>query len=258
MNVMPTKEPSPFYLPLCRLARQAGLAIKEAQRNGAPPTRKEDGTPVTAADEIAEALILDGLAKLSPDLPVVAEEQAAAGNTPKVGERFWLVDALDGTREFIRGEPSYTVNIALVEHGVPSLGVVHLPALDITYYGDAAGALRLEAAHAAERIQARRPPEEGLVVMESRNHGSAERLAEYLQGHKVQAREALGSSWKICRIAEGTADLYPRFGPTMEWDIAAAQAVLLAAGGHILTLDGAPLFYGKPDFRNPEFIARGL
>jgi len=237
---------------LCALAREAGGAIMQVYASAFTARAKADSSPVTDADERAEAIILAGLARLTPEIPVVAEESAAAGRLPPVlGERFWLVDPLDGTREFLARNGEFTVNIALIERARPTLGVVYAPTLDALYWTDGLTAWR-----GATAIQARRPAN-GLVVLASRSHRTAE-TDDYLRTLQVERFVAAGSSLKFCLLAAGEADLYPRHGPTMEWDTAAGDAVLRAAGGMVATLDGTPLRYGKPGFRNPHFIASGL
>lgn len=220
---------------------------------------KADGSPVTAADEAAEAVILEGLAKLAPEIPVVAEECAAAGDVPDIsGGRFWLVDPLDGTREFLNRNGEFTVNIALVENRRPTLGAVYAPVLSTLYLGCVGEAAWREIGAESETpILARQPPAEGLTVIASRSHGDRQALADYLGGRSVAAERQAGSSLKFCVLAEGGADLYPRFGRTMEWDTAAGDAVLRAAGGAVETLDGQPLLYGKPGLDNPVFVAFG-
>lgn len=239
-------------------AREAGEAILQVYETGFTVDVKSDYSPVTEADTAAEAIILRALARLTPDIPVVAEEQVAAHGTPTdVGDRFWLVDPLDGTREFLTHNDEFTVNIALVQDRRPVLGVVHTPAKHLTFTGGTGlGAMRSEDGAAAP-ITVRRPPAAGVTVIASRRHGSAMELEHFLEGRHVAERVNCGSSLKFCLVACGEADLYPRFGPTMEWDTAAGHAVLAAAGGRVTTPDGAELLYGKPDFRNPDFIAWG-
>lgn len=259
------------------IAERAGkeiLAHYVAAADGEGPEVREkaDATPVTEADEAAEAFILEALAKLTPDIPVVSEEAAAAGHTPDVsGGRFWLVDPLDGTREFLSRNGEFTVNIALVEDGRPVAGVVHAPALAMTWTGALPGAgtgtggkadgpavaTFSETDKETMAIRVRPLPADGATVIASRRHGSAGLLEEFLRDYAVKDRVSAGSSLKFCLVASGRADLYPRFGRTMEWDTAAGHAVLLAAGGTVETVDGKPLTYGKPGFENPFFIARG-
>jgi 3'(2'), 5'-bisphosphate nucleotidase len=196
----------------------------------------------------------------APDIPIIAEEEAAAHGLPAAAPPlFWLVDPLDGTKEFISRNGEFTVNIALVDKGEPVLGVVQVPAEDVLYSAAGPGtAARRRGAGPAEPIAARRPPPGGLVVVQSRSHARNEALDAFLADKPVAERRVCGSSVKFCRLAAGEADLYPRMGPTMEWDTAAGHAVLAAAGGSVATLDGAPFRYGKPGFRNPGFLARGL
>ena len=241
------------------IAEEAGRAILRHYRTGVAVERKADSSPVTIADREAEALILRALRALDPGIPAIAEEAAAAGAAPaEGGERFWLVDPLDGTREFLGETDEFTVNIALVEHGTPVLGAVHVPALGVTYGGLAPGAAwRSRAGAARQAITARPVPADGPVVLSSRRHGDRERLAELLAGMKISTHRSVGGSLKFCLLAAGEGDLYPRYGETNEWDTAAGDAVLRAAGGSVRTIDGAPLCYGKAGFLNPEFIARG-
>ena len=243
---------------LCLLAERAGREILGIYGSAFTVRGKHDSTPVTDADERAEELILAGLAELEPGCPVVAEEQVSAGRVPEVeGRSFFLVDPLDGTREFVNRNGEFTVNIALIVDRRPRLGVVHLPVLGETYWRDAsAHAWRRRNGGEPERVRCREAPE-ALVVIASRSHRNAKTEA-FLEDYRVGEIISAGSSLKLCRIAEGRADLYPRLGRTMEWDIAAGHAVLEAAGGSVRTLDGAPLRYGKPGFDNPHFVARGL
>ena len=246
---------------LLTLARQAGAAIMDVYATAFATRSKADHSPVTDADEAAEAIIVAGLRVLAPGLPVVAEEMAARGDLPKIaGDSFWLVDPLDGTREFVSRNGEFTVNIALIRAGRPVLGVVLAPALGgMAWLGTPSGARRFAGPGDREgiAIHARAMPAEGATVLVSRNHRDPE-TEGWLRTVKVAAEVAAGSSLKFCRLAEGAADLYPRFASISEWDTAAGQAVLEAAGGAVLTWDGAPLAYGKPGFRNPGYLARGL
>jgi len=240
------------------LARRAGRVILEhyAAFDGTT-IRKQDGSPVTAADHAAEALILPELRALTPGVPVVAEEQCAAQGVPPTADCFWLVDPLDGTKEFLRRNGEFTVNIALVIAGVPVLGVVDAPALDRRFWATSDGAWQQQGDAPPQRITVRTPPADGLVVLTSRSHRDDPRLEAALAGRHVAERRVLGSSLKIALIAAGEADLYLRFGPTMEWDTAAGDAVLRAAGGGIDGPAGRPLAYAKPGFANSGFTARG-
>jgi 3'(2'), 5'-bisphosphate nucleotidase len=250
-----------------RLAIEAGdITLQYFDEAGFHGTEhKQDGSPVTQADREAEVLIEKGLLNLLPDVPVVGEEAIAAGHTPDISgsEYFWLVDPLDGTREFISGSGDYTVNIALIHHGEPVLGVVYAPALGDLYAGfveaDGGKAVRWNADSDKEKeIYVRTPPKAGLTVVASRSHGTkAEQMEKFLEDYKVEKLLKRGSSLKICIIAAGKADLYPRLGTTSEWDTAAGDAVLRAAGGKIVDLEGNPLRYGKAaaKFLNPHFVA---
>ncbi|GAB4037527.1 MAG: 3'(2'),5'-bisphosphate nucleotidase CysQ [Rubrivivax sp.] len=240
-----------------RIARAAGDLILEIYATDFSVRGKGDLSPVTEADERAEKLIVPQLRALAPEIPIVAEEAVAAGLVPEVGELFWLVDPLDGTKEFISRNGEFTVNIALVHHGAPVLGVVLAPALGRLFAGDVGRGAWLEDAAGRRAIRCRAVPEAGLTVVASRSHGDAAALDAFLAGRKVAALANAGSSLKLCLIAAGEADLYPRLGRTMEWDIAAGHAVLAAAGGSVRDLQGAPLRYGKPGFDNPHFAASG-
>jgi len=237
-------------------ARQAGAAILAHYRGECDVERKTDGSPVTAADHASEAVVLAALKALTPDIPIVSEEAVEAGHIPDCsGCRFWLVDPLDGTKEYIKRNGEFAVNIGLVVDLLPVAGVIYAPVLDTLYVGAQGQAWR-ETAGRRERISARAPPADGLVVAVSRSHPSP-RLETYLAGLHVKGRRAYGSALKLGLVAAGEADLYPRFGRTMEWDTAAGHAILAAAGGRVEALDGADLAYGKPGFVNDGFIARG-
>lgn len=249
------------------LALAAGAEIMTIYATDFAVTVKGDESPVTIADQRAEAVILEGLKTLMPDVPVVAEEEAAAGRIPPTQGRFTLVDPLDGTKEFVSKNGEFTVNIALIENGVPVWGVVYAPALGEIYWGRVGeGAYRAAVTDGvmgpATPIAVRTPPADGLTAIGSRSHGGAETEA-YLKAYPVKAFVAAGSSLKFCRLAAGDADLYPRMGRTMEWDTAAGDAILRAAGGRVETLDRHPLTYGKrdraedSDFANPYFVAFG-
>jgi 3'(2'), 5'-bisphosphate nucleotidase len=241
------------------LADRAGAVILEHYRDDDVVVRaKADASPVTAADEAAEAVILARLAELTPGIPVVAEETVCAGRVPKIDDRpFWLVDPLDGTKEFLSRNGEFTVNIALIQAREPVLGVVLAPARGQAWWGaHGKGATARDADGRTRAIGVRTPPAGGLVAIASRSHRDAETQA-FLDQAGVGKCISAGSSLKFCLVAEGKADLYPRFGRTMEWDTAAGHAVLSAAGGLVTTRDGAPFLYRKPDFANPGFIARG-
>ncbi len=242
---------------LLPLVACAAARVLEVYAGDFTARTKADRSPVTEADERAEAVILEGLARLTPDWPVVAEEAVARGAVPRVGDGpFWLVDPLDGTREFVARRGEFTVNVGLVVDGRSVLGVVTAPALATTWYGAAAlGAFRQDR-EGCRPIRVRRADPARLVAVASRSHRDPETDA-WLARHGIRETVAAGSSLKFCVIAEGGADVYPRFGRTMEWDTAAGQAVLEAAGGRVLTVDGTPLRYAKPGFVNPGFVAWG-
>lgn len=250
-----------------KIALDAGRAILDVYRAGPNVSYKSDSSPVTEADERAEAIILAGLTAAFPDIPVVAEEAAAAGQVPDVGGgRFFLVDPLDGTKEFIHRRDDFTVNIALIENGVPTVGIVYAPAKGVAYTGAAGEAWKLSISEdltisGREKIGCRACADE-ITAVASRSHNSPETEA-FLAEKGVASTKSVGSSLKFCLVAEGEADVYPRFGRTMEWDTAAGDAVLRAAGGVTLDIDGAPFRYGKTkqafdcDFANGHFIAWG-
>jgi 3'(2'), 5'-bisphosphate nucleotidase len=238
--------------------RAADAVVLEVYASDFAVDRKDDASPVTEADRRAEAVIVDVLARLAPGVPVVAEEAHAAGHSSAAAPLFWLVDPLDGTKEFISRNGEFTVNVALVENGVPVVGVVSAPAQGRLWVGVAGDGAWVEDAAGRRDIRCRNVPDEGLTVVASRSHGDAQALDAYLQGRKVAALRSAGSSLKLCLVASGEADLYPRLGRTMEWDIAAGHAVVAAAGGGVTDLRGEPLRYGKPGFENPHFVAHGL
>ena len=239
------------------LANRAGEAILAIRGRGFDVERKSDSSPVTEADRAAEAIIVQGLRAATPEVPVIAEEEVAGGRITAPGPTFWLVDPLDGTREFTNGQDEFCVNIGLIRDGRPVLGVVAVPALREVFAGIVGHGAFKRAGGEAQSIAARLPPAEGLTVLASRHHGDTARLSAYLNGRAVARTLNFGSAVKFCRLAEGVADLYPRFGRTMEWDTAAPQAVLEAAGGAVRTLDGVALRYGKPGWENPHFVCTG-
>jgi 3'(2'),5'-bisphosphate nucleotidase len=246
---------------LVAIAMLAGAAIEPFYRAGTEARQKDDGSPVTAADEAAEAVILAEL-DVRRVTAVIAEEAVAAGRIPDVEGDFYLVDPLDGTKEFVSGSGEFTVNIARVERHRAVAGVVYAPAIGQLYAGDHTGAFRATVAHGA--ITSREPihvarPTHALRVVASKSHLNDETRA-FIDRFPVDSFVSSGSSLKFCRVAEGAADLYPRLGRTMEWDTAAGHAVVEAAGGKVLTLDGAELLYGKvagDRFANPHFVACG-
>ena len=244
---------------VCAIARDAGSAIMEIYAGEFDVELKGDNSPLTCADRASHQVIVEGLQEATPGIPILSEE----GRDIPYAERaawplFWLVDPLDGTKEFIKRNGEFTVNIALVEDGRVTAGVVYVPAQDTMYFGRlGTGAWKIEGNQVPVKISVRAADESlGLTVVMSRSHPSPE-LAEYLRGIKVAEAMPVGSSLKLCVVAEGKADLYPRLGPTMEWDTAAGHAVVEAAGGAVTQVDGAPLRYNKENLLNPYFIARG-
>lgn len=255
---------------MAELAILAGAPVLRALEQGPAARYKADLSPVTDADEAAEKIILGGLASRFPDVPTVAEEASAGGFMPTCGDLFFLVDPLDGTREFLNRSQEFTVNIALVRDGEPVAGVVYAPVLGDLWIGCTIPGSRIAARGHAEaggepppfaqmrKIRARRRPAKGLTALVSRSHPDPN-VEPFLSGLPIVARRAMGSSLKFCVLAEGEADVYPRFSRTMEWDTAAGDAVLRAAGGITLDSVGAPLRYGKAEagFANPSFVAWG-
>lgn len=246
---------------LLEVARGAGAIIMRHYAGAVSVRTKQDQSPVTAADEEAEEFILPLLREIAPALPVLAEESAAAGNLPDLSSGiFFLVDPLDGTREFLDRNGEFTVNIALVEKGRPVAGVVFAPAANRMFFGSDIGAFEQDAPGAPTRpIRTRAPVTGAIRAVASRSHRDAG-TDLFLARHHVSDIVSAGSSLKFCLLAAGEADLYPRMGPTMEWDTAAGHAVLLAAGGRVTLEDETtPLLYGKSGagFRNPNFIAWG-
>jgi 3'(2'), 5'-bisphosphate nucleotidase len=254
----------PSILDLLAIAQDAAREVMAVYASQFAVSAKADLSPVTEADARAEKVILAGLATSFPGLPVLAEEQASAGAMQKLGSRFFLVDPLDGTKEFISRNGEFTINIALSENGRVTEGVVYAPAIGKIYWGkEGAGAAQadlpisnLPSLAAWNPLQVRPRPAKGLKVVASRSHLDKETEA-YLETLPSKTLVSAGSSLKFCLVAAGDADLYPRFGRTMEWDTAAGQAVLEAAGGRVETLDGKPLTYGKAErgYDNPAFIA---
>ncbi len=265
---------SPRLKTLVRIARAAGSVVMRHYEAGCDARIKSDRSPVTDADEEAEKLILAELSAAYPGVPVVAEEEAAAGRIAKTGAHFFLVDPVDGTKEFVKRGGEFTVNIGEIKDGAPVSGVVLAPAIGRLFVGAVGeGAFELSGDWSVGEvgsgsvptsdqikvrvIAARAPAADGLVAVSSRSHPDA-KTDELLKTLRIKGNTNAGSSLKFCLVAAGEADIYPRAGQTMEWDTAAGHAVLAAAGGRMTTWDGAPFVYGKPDFRNGPFIARGL
>jgi 3'(2'), 5'-bisphosphate nucleotidase len=252
----PTKDP------LLQVALRAALAGGEAvMRVYADPfevTQKDDKTPVTAADLASEQIVVEMLTSAFPEIPIVSEETVPEAGFESPAARFWVVDPLDGTKEFVARNGEFAVLIGLIENGRPVLGVVHGPALGVTYVAHGPGtAMRRKDRGDFAPIHAEAPAPNGVVVVHSRSHENSRRLGEYFTGRPILERHVCGSALKFGVLAAGEADFYPRFGTTMEWDTAAGQAVLEAAGGHVFGLDGAPLSYGKPGLKNDGFLAWG-
>ena len=240
-----------------RLAARAATEILAIRERGFQVHRKPDRSVVTEADKAAEAVIVTGLRDALPECLVVAEEEFAAGAVTTAAPEFWLVDPLDGTHEFTGGGNDFAINIGFVRGGRPVLGVVAVPATGEIFGGIVGvGAWRQHDGR-RQMITARHPPPEGLTVVASRHHGDQTRLNAFLKGRPVSRLVHFGSSLKFCRVAAGEADLYPRFGRTMEWDTCAPQAVLEAAGGWVETVNGQKLSYGKPGWDNPHFVCWG-
>lgn len=259
LKVRMPEDKNPLVEGICAAALAAGAEIMSIYAGDFDVQTKADQSPVTAADEAAERIILEHLAVLTPGIPVIAEESVAAGVVPDVsGGTFWLVDPLDGTKEFVSRNGEFTVNIALIEGRRPTLGVVYAPARDRLFYASGPGqAFAVEQGAPARNISVRKPGPDGLIVVASRSHRDA-KTDEYLKKFNVKEIRAGGSSLKFCLVATGEADFYPRLGRTMEWDIAAGHAVLTGAGGNVKTLEGEDFLYNKSGFENGFFVARGF
>ena len=262
-----------FDLPLAAAlltdaAARAGAAIMRLYHEGAKVRLKDDASPVTEADKASEAIVIDALQRLAPDIPIVSEE-IAGDRSADLGPRFFLVDPLDGTKEFIQKRSDFTVNIALVEDGMPRFGLVYAPARSMLATTPAAGKAIEVTVEPSERgadltaldcrtLQVRVPSPDGLVAVVSRSHLDPATEA-FLAKLKIAGRSDAGSALKFLEVARGAADVYPRFGPTMEWDTAAGHAILMAAGGYVEDAEGKPLRYGKTGtgLLNPGFVAWG-
>jgi 3'(2'), 5'-bisphosphate nucleotidase len=262
LNMRSTDAIAEFF---ASVALAAGPVVMEEYAQGCAVRTKRDSSPVTIADEKAEELILALLRARASSIPIVAEESMARGDGPAIDGSFILVDPLDGTREFIAGNGEFTINIALVRSGAPVAGAVYAPALGRLWFGgenafvcEASVGAPLGARSSWRRIETRRAPASALIALASRSHCDPATEA-FLAKLPIGERRSAGSSLKFCALAEGAADVYPRFAPTMEWDTAAGDAVLRAAGGIVLSVDGGPLLYGKKgsDLRNGGFVAWG-
>ena len=238
------------------ISRRAGAAINRIYREDFEVVQKQDASPLTQADLASHCLIRDALLALTPDIPFLSEESAALDYASRANwSEYWLVDPLDGTKEFIKRNGEFTVNIALVRDHEPVMGVVHVPVSGMTYWGmTGAGAMRVDRNGHAQAISVRRPCPDPAVVVGSRSHANP-RLEQHLAALGSYELVSMGSSLKFCLVAEGKADFYARLGPTSEWDTAAAHAVVTAAGGQVVTLDGQALRYNcKASLLNPEFL----
>ncbi len=267
MTVLPSINHTSLLATFETTAIAAGVEILRIYGEGCDVALKDDKSPVTAADHAAEAIILEALRRVTPEIPVVAEEEISGGHVPgDLGDRFYLVDPLDGTREFVNRNGDFTVNIALIENGAPVLGIVYAPVRGWLFTGGPGGAEEVTVDHkgivvSRKAISCRAAPE-ALIAVASRSHRTPE-TDDYLKDFNIADCVSVGSSIKFGLLARGEADIYPRLSRTMEWDTAAGDAVLRAAGGITLTLDGNPLTYGRrnqaddADFANPDFVARG-
>jgi 3'(2'), 5'-bisphosphate nucleotidase len=241
-----------------KLARQAGAAILKLYQSGTPTIVKKDGSPVTAADLASDAILRPGLATLTPSIPVVSEEGVEAGEVPDIsGGSFWLVDPLDGTKEFIGGTGEFTVLIGLVEDGVPTLGVIYGPVADELYSAAVPATAWSVTAMGRQALHVRKPAADGKLIVTSSYRRTNSALETYLEKMPVADRIRRRSAFKWADVARGAADLYPGFGTSYEWDTAAGHALVLAAGGSVTLVDGSPLAYGKPKFLNPDILVLG-
>ena len=245
----------PLAAILLPLAREAGAAIMRVYATDFEARAKEDASPVTEADLAADRIIVAGLEAAFPDISVITEERASTHNAAKAGALFFLIDPLDGTKEFVKRGGDFTVNIALTQNGVPMRGVVYAPAIDRMFWtADDGTAWQQDGGAAPRKIAVSQPDNAALNVVASKSHRD-KATDDYIARYQVADFKSAGSSLKFCLLAAGEADLYPRLGPTMEWDTAAGDAILRAAGGFVERMEGGPLLYGKSDLHNPHFIA---
>jgi len=243
---------------VCGIARLAGQEIMRARQGSLGVEYKADHSPVTVADKASDAIIRQALSAAFPDIPILSEETAQEPfEVRKSWKRFWLVDPLDGTKEFIKDNGEYSVCIALVEKGRPVFGAIQVPAQDRLYFGGPGlGAFRMDASHAPVPIKVKKPaPGEPVIVLESRSHLDAD-LSAYLERYPDKIVKTAGSALKFGLLAEGAGHVYPRFGPTMEWDVAAGHALVEGAGGTFSALDGGRFAYNKPTLKNGPFLAK--
>ena len=252
------KDPGVYLARARTIAEEAGRHILAVYERDFSVQEKEDGSPLTEADSAAHRVIVEGLRQLSPDIPVLSEESAKIEYAERAAwERFWLVDPLDGTKEFINRNDEFTVNIALIEGTGPVLGVVYVPVLQLSYYAcRGQGAFKQRAQETPERIQAKSYHGGKPVIVASRSH-AGDKLAQFLKNVGDHDVISMGSSLKLCLVGEGAADVYPRLGPTMEWDTAAAQCVVEQAGGRVTDFSGVALIYNKVSLLNPWFVVGG-
>lgn len=244
------------------IAKDAGESILDIYDTDFSIEDKEDMSPLTAADKASHQMICDRLKEIYPYIPILSEEgRDISYEERKNWDLFWLVDPLDGTKEFIKRNGDFTVNIALIEKGYPVLGVIYVPVLDVMYVGTRdSGAYKIDERGNKVTIKANQEVKDRITMVESRSHPSKELeifINELEKTYKSIERIQKGSSLKLCAVAEGTADIYPRLGPTMEWDTAAGQAIVESAGGTVTTLDGARFRYNKPSLLNDYFIVTG-
>jgi 3'(2'), 5'-bisphosphate nucleotidase len=240
------------------LARKAGAAILGLYQSGTPVIVKHDGSPVTAADHASDAILRPGLAALTPDIPVVSEEGVEAGDVPDIsGGNFWLVDPLDGTKEFIGQTGEFTVLIGLIQAGQPVMGVMYAPVADELYSAAGHGHAWHETKDGRDTIHVRPLPADGKLTVTSSYRRTNDKLERYLDTVRIAQRIRRRSAFKFGDVARGAADLYPGFGLSYEWDTAAGHALVNAAGGVVTEVDGSPLRYGKPEFKNPDILVMG-
>jgi 3'(2'), 5'-bisphosphate nucleotidase len=241
-----------------RLAAEAASVVLGVRARGCETQAKPNFSPVTEADHASEAVIVAALRRATPDIHVVAEEEIAAGHMPqRSGRTYWLVDPLDGTRDFVAQRDTFTINIGLVRQGRPVLGVVAVPASAEFFGGLVGKGAWKQSVSGRRRIAVRPAPPDGLTVLSSRMRSDEALIRAHVAPHHVGSITMLSSALKFCRIAEGAADFYGRFGRTMEWDTAGPEAILTAAGGRVVTLDGQPMVYEKPQWVNPPFACWG-
>lgn len=244
---------------LMAIAKEAGAAILSVYEKDFEVEYKDDRSPLTEADRLSHERIVEGLAALDASIPVLSEEGKDIPYEERVNwQRFWLVDPLDGTKEFVKRNGEFTVNIALIEQGYPVLGVIYVPVTDVLYYGEAGKeAVKIASGSMPQTLAVRKPESGAITIVESRSHPSPELesfMSELQQKYSSIDRISKGSSLKFCAVAEGSAHLYPRMGPTMEWDTAAGQAIVEAAGGSVKWLNGERVHYNKEILRNDFFI----